>query len=67
MLIRILNEWGDLNYWGTHPDEEKLVSVLGVKPIKGSFGNTYKVVNKELFFLNVIKYGIEVKYICNLS
>lgn len=67
MLIRILNEWGNLNYWGTPISEDHLISALGVKPIKGSFGNTYKVVNKELFFLNVIKYGIEVKYICNVS
>lgn len=67
MLIKILNEWGNLNYWGTPIPEDRLISVIGVKPIKGSFGNTYKVVNKELFFLNVIKYGIEVKYICNVS
>jgi hypothetical protein len=41
-------------------------SLLGIKPIPKSFGGTYKVFDKPLFFLAVIKYGIEYKKICEL-
>jgi hypothetical protein len=39
---------------------------LGIQPIKGSFGTTFKVTDKELFLLSVIQHGIEYKKICDL-
>jgi hypothetical protein len=39
---------------------------LGLQQIKGSFGSTFKVTDKELFLLSVIKHGIEYKKICDL-
>lgn len=39
---------------------------LGISTINGSFGTTYKVIDKQLFFLSVIKYGIEFRKICDL-
>lgn len=68
MLIKILNEWWKITeLWESPIPKDHLVSVLGIKPIIGSFGNTYKVVDKHLFLLGIIKYGLDVKYICNLK
>jgi hypothetical protein len=39
---------------------------LGLQQIKGSFGTTFKVTDKELFLLSVIQHGIEYKKICDL-
>ena len=39
---------------------------LGLKPIPKSFGWTYKVFDKTLFFLAVIKYDISYEKICEL-
>jgi len=62
MLIRITDDWRSLS----HKIDVYTVGDLdmGIKLIDGSFGNTYKVFDKRLFFLAVIKYGIEYKYIC---
>lgn len=62
MLIKITDDWKsisskiDIYTVGNHD--------MGIKLIDGSFGKTYKVFDKQLFFLAVIKYGIEYKYIC---
>ena len=54
MLIKIFNH--QICDSGTMPE-------FGIKQISGSY-DTYKVLDKQLFFLSVIKYGIEYKYIC---
>lgn len=54
MLIKIFNH--QICDSGTMPE-------FGIKHISGSY-HTYKVLDKELFFLSVIKYGIEYRYIC---
>lgn len=54
MLIRIYNR--QICDSGTMPE-------FGIKRISGSY-DTYKVLDKQLFLLSVIKYGIEYKYIC---
>jgi len=62
MLIRITDDWRFLS----HNIDVYTVGDLdmGIKLIDGSFGKTFKVFDKRLFFLAVIKYGIEYKYIC---
>jgi hypothetical protein len=62
MLIKI-QKVNNISYYSIFDSD---CSLLGVKPIPKSFGGTYKVFDKPLFFLAVIKYGIEYKKICEL-
>ena len=54
MLIKIDNLW--------FSDYNK----SGLKPIESSFGKTFKVIDKRLFFLCVIEHGITFKKICDV-
>jgi hypothetical protein len=64
MLIKIQTD--NLSFWTLLYMTDSDCSLLGIKPIPKSFGGTYKVFDKPLFFLAVIKYGIEYKEICEL-
>lgn len=64
MLIKV-------EQWGTFPcgigrDDAVEDEQLGLKRIKNSFGNTFKVINQQLFIWGVVKYSIKFKTICKL-
>ena len=62
MLIKIEN-------WGTYCLPHHINSItdeLGIKEINGSTGYTFKIVDKHLFLISKLKYGIIVKTICRL-
>jgi len=55
MLIKIINKWklaiGVLAY----PHE------IGLMFIDNTYRNTYRVIDKQLFFVSIMKHGIEYK------
>ena len=61
MLIKITNYWS-LNSYDWIRDYNK----FGLKLIKSSFGKTFKVIDKQLFFLCVIEHGIAFRKICDV-
>jgi len=62
MLIKV-ESWGE--YHAPH-HTSSAESELGIKEIKGSHWRTFKVINKNLFLMNKLKYGIVATVICKL-